>query len=232
MKRWSILWNDLLNLFFPKTCLTCSKPLLENEEQICLECLCDLPYTNFHKKKENRIGQLFIWNISVEKATAFLYYEKGGHVQKLIHQLKYHDNPEIGHLLGRIAALKIQKESAFFEGIDTLLPVPLHPKRQRARGYNQAAVIASGIQEITHLPIETCAVIRQIGNESQTHKQFYERSENVSAIFRIVNPEPLQGKHLLIIDDVITTGSTISSLCQTLSEIPDIKISIFSLSAV
>ena len=110
MKRWSILWNDLLNLFFPKTCLTCSKPLLENEEQICLECLCDLPYTNFHKKKENRIGQLFIWNISVEKATAFLYYEKGGHVQKLIHQLKYHDNPEIGHLLGRIAALKIQKE--------------------------------------------------------------------------------------------------------------------------
>ena len=87
MKRWSILWNDLLNLFFPKTCLTCSKPLLENEEQICLECLCDLPYTNFHKKKENRIGQLFIWDMSVEKATAFLYYEKGGHVQKLIHQL-------------------------------------------------------------------------------------------------------------------------------------------------
>lgn len=226
------IWNDLLNLFFPRTCLTCGSPLMESEEQICLKCLCDLPYTNFHKSIDNRVSQLFYWCPSFQKATAFFFYEKGGHVQRLIHELKYHDNPEIGRLLGRLAAKNIQAESPFFESVDLLLPIPLHPKRQRKRGYNQAEKIAQGIHEITHLPIDTKSVIRIIGNESQTHKQPYERAQNVCSIFKIQDMESLRDRHVLLIDDVITTGSTLNSLCQTLVEVPGIRFSIFSLSTV
>ena len=179
------------------------------------------------------------WNISrpeVIKEIHKRYIEAGSDIILTntfgANALKYHDDPEIGVYLGRMAAKAILRESAFFEGVDLLLPVPLHRQRLRKRGYNQAERIAQGIHEITNLPIDTTSVIRHVGNESQTHKQVYERMANVCSIFKLVSSENLTGKHILLVDDVITTGSTLSSLSQVLFEIEGIKISVFALSSV
>ncbi len=228
----SPIWANLLSLFFPKTCLVCARPLADDEERICASCLCDLPYTRSHQKADSAVERLFIGKAPIDRAAAFFVYEKGSPIQRVIHALKYHDDPEIGVYLGRMAAKAILRESAFFEGVDLLLPVPLHRQRLRKRGYNQAERIAQGIHEITNLPVDTTSVIRHVGNESQTHKQVYERMANVCSIFKLVSSENLIGKHILLVDDVITTGSTLSSLSQVLLEIEGIKISVFALSSV
>ena len=224
--------NDLLNLFFPRLCLLCHAPLVEGEAHICLECLYNLPRTRFADYTDNAVAQLFIGKIPFQSATAPFYFEKGGRMQTIIHTLKYHDNKELGYYLGRLAAQElIQKEKQFFtpkEGtpVDILLPIPLHPHKQRKRGYNQAEWIARGISSVRNLPIDTTSVRRMKENETQTDKQLYERWENVQDIFSLADPYTLQGKHVLLVDDVITSGSTIISCVETLLKIEDIQISI------
>lgn len=220
--------NDLLNLFYPRLCLLCKKTLIDGEEQICLHCLSNLSYSHFSVTDNNPAAQLFAGKTPFIHATAFLLFEKGGHVQQLIHALKYYDNKELGWLLGKIAALEYT-EKGLFSGVDYLIPIPLHPKKQGKRGYNQAEWIAMGIQSVTNIPINTTAVQRVHSTETQTHKQVYERWKNVQSIFELSKTETLNGKHILLIDDVITTGATMEACINTLLSTPDIRISIFGL---
>ena len=231
------IWNDLLGLFFPRLCLLCRNPLVEGEEHICLKCLCDLPYTRFCEYENNAVAQLFAGQIPVVAATALLYFEQGGRVQTLIHALKYHDNRELGYYLGRQAALDLSgEEKNFFapvtgRPIDYLIPVPLHPHKQRQRGYNQSEWIAEGIRSVCHIPVDTTAICRIRSNETQTHKQLYERWGNVQDIFALKATGHLEGKHVLLVDDVITTGSTLGVCAETLLTIPGIHISILGIAA-
>ena len=126
-------WNNLLNLFFPNLCKICKRPLVEGEEQICLKCLCDLPHTGYHQLVNNPVEQLFIGKNRIEYATAYLRYEKGGKVQSLIHSLKYHDNKELGYLLGRQIARELQADHSPICTVDLLIPVPLHPRKKTAK---------------------------------------------------------------------------------------------------
>ena len=166
-------WNNLLNLFFPNLCKICKRPLVEGEEQICLKCLCDLPHTGYHQQVNNPVEQLFIGKDRIEYATAYLRYEKGGKVQCLIHSLKYHDNKELGYLLGRQIARELQADHSPICTVDLLIPVPLHPRKKRQRGYNQSEWIASGIRSIWDIPIDTQSLARTTHTSTQTRKAIY-----------------------------------------------------------
>ena len=212
------IFNDLLHLFFPKLCMLCQTPLVGGEEHICLKCLCDLPRTGHNFLEENPATYLFGGKVPVYHAAAFLHYEKGGHVQQLIHSLKYHDNREIGFRLGRMAGLRYQK-AILSDRPDLLLPVPLHPKKRKQRGYNQSEWIARGLNSLR----------RTKETETQTHKQTYDRWLNMQNIFSVVDREVLAGKHILLIDDVITTGSTIGACAEALLTIPGVRVSVLAI---
>lgn len=222
------IFNDLLHLFFPKLCMLCQTPLVGGEEHICLKCLCDLPRTGHNFLEENPATYLFGGKVPVYHAAAFLHYEKGGHVQLLIHSLKYHDNREIGFRLGRMAGLRYQK-AILSDRPDLLLPVPLHPKKRKQRGYNQSEWIARGLNTLLKLPIDTTSLRRTKETETQTHKQTYDRWLNMQDIFSVVDREALTGKHILLIDDVITTGSTIGACAEALLTIPGVRVSVLAI---
>ncbi len=225
------LWNNLLDLFFPDSCRICGTPLVEGEEQLCLKCLCDLPQTNYHTVENNPVEQLFLGKNRIERATAYLRFEKGGSVQKLIHSLKYHGNKELGYLLGRQMAKRLNADQSPICNVDILLPVPLHPRKKRKRGYNQSEWIAKGFGSVLDIPIDTESLSRVTQTDTQTQKGVYERWRNVCSIFKVERPEALRGKHVLLIDDVITTGATLSACTEALSDIPDIKISVLAIAS-
>ena len=223
------LLNELVNLFFPRQCMLCGTPLVKDEQYICLTCFCDLSKTNYHFNKRNPAWNLFSGYMQVNEVTSYLFFEKDGTTQQLIHSLKYHGNKELAIWLSRIAAAEL-KAVGFYASIDTILPVPLHPKKEKRRGYNQSEWIAKGFSSIYGCPIDNKRIKRIADTKTQTRKSIYERHVNVEKIFEITNPDQLFGKHILLIDDVITTGATVSSCIETLLTVPEIKISIFSLS--
>lgn len=220
--------NDLLNLFFPKLCILCKAPLTSNEEQVCLTCLCDLPYTHFYLQENNPAEQLFIGKAPIEHATSLLFYEKGGKVQKLIHSFKYHGNKELAWLLGRQMGIALQKHFADHT-IHMLIPVPLHKKRKRKRGYNQSEWICKGIASVWNIPVCADILIRISQTETQTRKSIYERWINVKEIFKVKDNQTFADKHILLVDDVMTSGSTLLACAEVLTATPDIRISILSL---
>ncbi|WP_298551922.1 ComF family protein [uncultured Parabacteroides sp.] len=223
-----MILNDLLNLFYSRLCLLCQTPLVKGEEHICLHCSNHLPYTHFTDMETNPVCRLFEGKVSFVAATALLHFTKGGSGQKLIHSLKYHGNKKLGYELGRMAATAY-RETGLFDTVDLLLPVPLHPKRMRQRGYNQSEWIARGIQSVIGIPVDTSSLSRIKKTESQTRKQIFERSENVEDIFRLSNADALKNKHVLLLDDVITTGSTISACAKAMKAISGIRISILGI---
>ena len=226
------MWiDDLLRLFYPRLCILCENQLAEGEQHICLHCFCDLPRTNYHKRIHNPTLKLFAGILQLNNIIVFLLFEKEGKVQHLIHCIKYFGNKYLAKYLGRIAAIEMETEG-LLEGIDVLIPVPLHPKKKWKRGYNQAEWIAKGIETVSLCPIEKDVLYRTIYTDSQTRRTMYERHLNVEEIFSLKNADSLKGKHILLIDDVITTGATINACIKTLCAIPDIRISIFSLSGV
>ena len=223
--------NDLLNLFYPRLCLLCQRSLVEGEEHICLHCSNHLPYTHFTDMETNPVCLLLQGKTSFVAATALLHFTKGGSGQKLIHSLKYHGNKKLGYELGRMAATTY-RETGLFDTVDLLLPVPLHPKRMRQRGYNQSEWIARGIQSVTGIAIDTSSLSRIKRTESQTRKQRSERHKNVEGIFHPSNADALKNKHVLLLDDVITTGSTIGACAEAIKDIPGIRISILGITVV
>ena len=219
--------NNLLDLFFPKLCLLCNDPLMGGENHFCLNCLCNLPHTGFDYLKENPATHLFTGKVMISHAAAFLHYERGGHVQQLIHELKYNDNKEIGFRLGRMAGLDY-RQAILSDLPDLILPVPLHPRKKKKRGYNQSEWIARGINSVLKLPIDTSSLCRIKQNETQTKKPVYDRWLNVQEIFTVANPQALEGKHILLIDDVITTGSTLGACAEALLTVPGVRVSVLA----
>lgn len=218
----------LLDLFYPNLCLNCSESLMEGETGLCLKCVTDLPTTNFQDKEHNLVEQRFWGKVRVEKATSFLYFRKGSVTQTILHDLKYKNNKSIGHFIGQLAGLELIK-SPHFCNIDAIVPVPLFFKKELIRGYNQSKIICDGLSEILEKPIITKNLIRIKSGETQTKKTVYERYKNIQNSFTIENEKEFEGKHILLVDDVITTGSTLESCVLLFNQIKDTKVSIFSI---
>lgn len=221
-------FKDLLTLFYPRCCFACGKPLIKNEEYLCTECEVNLPMTDFHLVENNPVANQFFGKLGINAATSCYYFTKGGKVQHLIHQFKYKGYKEIGFYIGKSYGMKL-KDLPLFRDLDFIIPIPLHPKREKARGYNQAEWFANGLSDSLSVPVNTKALKRVIVSETQTSKGRYRRWENVKEIFTIGDTTGLEGRHILIVDDVITTGSTIESAGQVLSQISGVKISICSM---
>ena len=221
-------FRELVRLFYPNLCLICGQPLVQSEQFLCLHCHCNLPKTNYYTFRRNPTWELFSGFSQLSEAISYLFFEKEGMTQKLIHILKYYGNKELATFLGRIAAHEL-KPSGAFASIDTILPIPLHPKKEKLRGYNQSVWIAQGIASVYGCNVDTKRLKRLINTSSQTNKSIYDRHINVENIFEITEPDLFCGKHILLIDDVITTGATINSCIEAFRSIPDIRISIFSL---
>jgi len=244
------LLGKIIDLFFPRFCIECGNRLVGSEEMLCASCLISLPYTNtWADFYENEMAKMFWGQIPIERSVALFRYQSHSLPSNIIYKLKYFDRPEVGTYMGRLIAQKglgqsnIQKSgtdsSNLFEGIDAIIPIPLTPKRQKHRGYNQSEMIAQGIQELTGLPIITDAVKRIVFTESQTHKDRWQRLENVKHVFQLADCyhlgkekhpiSDLAGKHLLIIDDVCTTGATIIACCKQLMKVGEMKFSVVSI---
>jgi len=220
--------GDFINLMFPDLCVVCGVNLQKNEHQLCLTCLHDIPRTNYHLIVDNPIERKFWGKVPIHRATSYFFFQKGSSFQKLLHILKYQGNKEIGELLGKYAAMDLL-DSPDFASVDLIIPVPLHPQKYRLRGYNQSEWIGKGISDILNKPVNTTSLQRIRENTTQTQKSVYERYENTEGIFQLCNKTELEGKHVLLIDDVLTTGSTLEACIVALLDAPGIKISVFTL---
>lgn len=222
------VFTDLFNLFFPLLCAGCNTPLVRGEDVLCLGCLADLPKTHFASYTANPVAEIFIGRANIVYGNAFCHFDKGGKVQYLLHRLKYRGRKEIGYRLGFLFGSELVRTIEFSE-IDAILPVPLHKKKQRKRGYNQSIEICRGISEAMNKPMITENLVRKKHTSSQTSKGRFDRWQNVSGIFDVKNSNSLKGKHLLLVDDVITTGATLESCCEELLKISGVKVSVAAL---
>ncbi|WP_025073701.1 ComF family protein [Bacteroides faecichinchillae] len=220
--------GSFLSLLFPRCCLVCGRPLAKGEECICTMCNINLPRTNYHLQEDNPVEQLFWGKVPLERATSFFFYRKGSDFRQILHQLKYGGRKELGATMGRYMASELLP-SGFFKGIDVIIPVPLHKKKQQLRGYNQSEWIVRGIAAVTGISVNTESIIRRKNTETQTRKSTFERWENVDGIFELHSSEHLPGKHVLIVDDVLTTGATTVACASALMEVQGIRISILTL---
>jgi ComF family protein len=217
--------SDFVSLLFPELCAACHETLLANEHLICTGCHYNLPYTNFHLQADNIVARQFWGKIPIEAAYALFYFAKGGNVQNLMHQFKYKGMKQIGHLLGKMAGDQLIKND-IFNTVDFIIPVPLHKKRMQQRGYNQSTCFAEGLAEKLMALVDDGNLVRQKATETQTHKNRFERFENMLEVFEVKNSEKLTNKHVLLVDDVITTGSTLEACGTCLLKIPGLKLSI------
>lgn len=222
-------WHRLLDLISPRLCVVCGQRLTVSEDVICTKCNLHLPRTDFHQDPyENEMAKLFWHQIPVERATALFYYESHAETANILYELKYKGHPEVGEVMGRLMAKELQP-SGFFDGIDGIVPIPLAKKRQRQRGYNQSLEIARGISAITSLSIYNKVVRRKAFEGSQTNKGRWERNENVEGVFELKDASAIQGKHLLMVDDVVTTGATVIACVQELCKAGNVKVSVIAL---
>ncbi len=209
--------DNILHFFFPNLCVVCDCRLNELEQHICLSCIESLPRTHYHKQEENRLEHYLGGKFIFHRAAAFCYFYKTGGVQKIVHELKYRNNPELAVYMGKLYGNQL-KDSQFLNDVDYLIPIPLHPKRLKQRGYNQAEEICKGISEVTGIPISSTSIVRTINNPSQTSHSKTERLKNVEGIFATTNNPILKGKKVLLVDDVITTGATIEAIAKCFDE--------------
>ena len=225
MKRLFTYLEDFWFLFFPHVCESCGAALNKNEPPICFKCLYDLPRTDYCKDPDNPIANLFAGRIKVENAFALFHFYKGSRFRKLLHSLKYKSKPEIGVVLGKELGAAM-RSSGNFKDIDFVIPVPLHPKRQKQRGYNQSEMIAQGISVVTDIPMLTNVLVRNVETVTQTKMSREERWKNVSGKFVIHDQDIIINKHVLLVDDVVTTGSTIEACGEVLLTVKGLKLSI------
>ena len=220
----------LLQVLFPSTCACCDEVLVQGERQICLNCLTSLSRTLYSSHDDNHTELLLAGRIpALRHATSMLNFQHGNTVQKIVHAMKFHKNSELCLLMGRQLGMELL-HSARFDDIDLLVPVPLHWRRRLQRGYNQSELLCRGIAKVMPREINTKALIRQHYTSQQSLTSAADRESNVEGAFRVRHPEQLEGKHILLVDDVLTTGATLASCCDALGTVPDLRISIATLS--
>jgi ComF family protein len=222
------IWDDFISLLFPRLCYACGDQLLRNENLICTQCYISIPRTNYHLTEDNPVEKLFWGRCNISKAAAFSFYNKGSRIRKLIHNLKYNGIKEIGYELGKIYGQSLM-DSGFTIDMDLIIPVPLHPSRQKKRGFNQSEYISRGLAEVTGLPFDVKTLVRIELSDTQTKRSRYERWMNVEGIFALTDSQKLRGKHILLVDDVITTGSTVDACVSELLKIENVIVSVAAL---
>lgn len=210
-------WKDFLSLIYPNVCYKCDVALVEGEEKICLRCYRDFPLSKYHLTEPNPLVQMCSGNVKVVGAFCYMKFNKQGIAQLMLHELKYKGNTSMGLVLGQWFARYIQAELKDAE-IDVIIPVPLHKAKQRKRGYNQSEILARGMNKATGISIVNESLIRTKNVSTQTKKGKVERWQNVDELYAVVNPEVLEGKKVLLLDDVITTGATIAAAAEVLAE--------------
>lgn len=198
------------------------------EEVLCTRCLSGLPRVRLHSFEDNDIARIFWALVPIEKGASFFHYARQSPYTRILLDLKYHNRPEVGEAMGRIMSEEL-KGRGFFEGIDLIVPVPLARKRERQRGYNQSVWIARGVSAVTGIPVDTQSVVRPVSNPSQTNLSHQQRRENVRDIFAVRHPGNLAGKHILLLDDVVTTGATMLSCAETIVRACPVRISVLGL---
>lgn len=220
--------SDFSQLFYPRLCVCCENTLAKGEEHICFDCHSKLAHTHLHETKGNSFEQRFYGRVKVKMATTFLYFEKGNLTQKILHGIKYRGFSRLGEEMGTQFGLALK--GGRWEDIDLLIPVPLHPDKLKVRGYNQAECIANGIGQALGKPIVTDVLYRKTANTTQTKKTAEERRENVKNIFATHNLEKVAGKHIAIVDDVLTTGATLEACANAFGEC-GVRISMMALAS-
>ena len=222
------IWNDLWELLFPRLCVVCGKKLLVSEDMVCFSCMSELPRTGLSGAPGNEMEKLFWGRFPVERASALFYYSREGKVARILAGMKYHGRKDMCFKMGGMLADELLPVG-FFDGVDCLIPVPLHPKRLRRRGYNQSEWLARGLSAVTGIPVDGKSVTRDKDTDTQTHKSVMERQDNVAGIFSLHAPEAFKGKHVLIVDDVFTTGATVTACADALDGVEGVQVSVLTL---
>jgi len=223
--------EDLFGLFYPNICLACSNKLLKGENTICFSCLSEMPQTEYWKFRDNKMAKRFWSRVPLYGAAALFHFHKGSPVQHLLHQLKYRGREDVGEFVGRLLGSKLKEENSVFEKIDLIVPVPLHWKKLKTRGYNQCDSFAKGLSEATEIAWSPTALVRNHENISQTKKKRLDRWSNVAEIFSVTDETQLTGKHILLVDDVVTTGATSEACLQTILKVPETRVSFAAIAA-
>ena len=223
------LWSRLLDFVSPRRCAVCGGRLAPTEHGLCSACLLRLPRTaTWLTPSDNEVARLFWGRLPVCRAAAFFYFERRSEAARAIYEMKYHGRPDTGYDLGRLAAAEMGA-AGFFSGIDVVVPVPLARRRLRQRGYNQSEYIARGVASAAGLPVETRAVRRTVFTQSQTRLSHRERADNVEGAFSPADTNRLHGRHVLMVDDVVTTGATLAACGAALAGVPGVRLSVMAL---
>lgn len=220
--------RSLFSLFFPRTCLICGRSLAFSEDVMCMRCHFSLPVTNSHLNPDSPVMRLFWGEKMVKRAASYFLYTKESPYRAIIRHLKYNGEKSIGVIMGKHFAKQLV-ETGFFDGSSLIIPVPIHPKRLKERGYNQSECIASGVSLATGIPVDTESLIRIEHNTSQTHRSANERWLNTKNAFALIHPERVAGKHIILVDDVLTTGSTLSACIHELQKASHVSVNILTL---
>src|SRR3546814_296983 len=226
MKRSLNFLGDFVSLVFPQACQACGRSLHRQEQILCTYCRRHLPYTGFHDHIDNDTAKQFWGRVEIKAAASFLYFKKGERVQRLLHQLKYRKQTGVGLYLGKLYGNNLKDLPGFFEA-DVICPLPLHRDRLRKRGYNQSEYFASGLGGAMHKTVDSSMLVREHGTGSQTARSRYERFRNMNKAFSVASPLQLRGLHVLLVDDVITTGAPLTACAASilLVEGPSVSIS-------
>jgi ComF family protein len=219
--------NDFISLFYPSVCAACGNSLYKHEKAICNKCYVNIPKTNFLNEKEHALYQKFYGRFLFNDVTAFYQFKKGNRTQKLMHALKYKGNSDVGIVTGTWFGNELIKHKNYLDA-DIIIPVPLHPKKLQKRGYNQSSMIAKGLSVSMNIPYREDVLVRNTFTNTQTKKDSFDRWQNVEAIFDLKNAEAIENKKIILVDDVITTGSTIEACVAKLKHV-NVTINIASL---
>ena len=218
------LARDLLHLLYPLVCAGCGSMLTGGESFLCMSCLSRLPRTRYHAWPDNPVASLFWGRVQLDYATGWCLFQKESLYRHLIHSLKYANNPDLGVALGRAFALDLAGSP--FQDCHCLVPVPLHERKLQARGYNQSERIATGMGLVLQMPVADGLLVRSAGTQTQTRRHRFERWENVEKSFALVRTSDFEQKHLLLVDDVVTTGATLEACARLLLTIPGVRVSV------
>ena len=217
--------NNVLHLFFPHTCIGCGTDILHVKHQLCLRCLSHLPVTNFFEQPLNPVENKFIGRLPIKNAAAGYFFTKQSLLARLMYELKYKGNKDIGFYLGQLIG-RMMETNPLYNDTDILMPLPLNEKRQKKRGYNQATAICDGIATVINKPVIENAVMRKVNTQTQTRKGRISRWENMDGIFAVTKPSLLENKHVLLVDDIVTTGASLEACGSEIVKVNGITLSI------
>lgn len=222
--------RELRQLVYPSLCCHCGEPLVGDERDLCTTCLSQLTWTRHAASPANDVETRFVGRVPCQSAAALLYFHQGGVVQSVVHQIKYRGNLRLARQFGRLLGSELLASGRFAD-VDCLVPVPLHRRRKWQRGYNQSEVLCKAMAEVLHKPVVTGNLIRRRYTTSQTHKNRQDRMDNMKEVFAVRHPERFVDRHILLVDDIVTTGATTENCYSSLRDIPGLRISIAALAA-